>query len=120
MLKNKLSKRLNNLLVIHDDNVEHVRLSLLFENNGFPVTASKQGLTPDSFDNFGAIAHIGRSKPLLDKRLAEQLEKIRDEEWILIAGDDENDLHCTIELTQKASQELRVFVRSLWSMFSMS
>lgn len=112
--------RLNGILIVRDANVNAEGVSRLFENNGFPVTVTCDELMPGDVDRYGAIAHVAISEDLLDQRLGERLEKIQDEEWILIAGDDENDLHCTVELTVHASESLRLFIRSLWSMFSIS
>ncbi|WP_157097541.1 hypothetical protein [Photobacterium sp. J15] len=45
------------------------------------------------------------------------MDKIKDEEWVLIAGDNEQ-LYCTAELTDLASEDLKLFIRILWARFN--
>lgn len=111
---------LESVLVICDENINPEGVSRLFENQGFPVRVSRTQVEGLDFDHYGAIVYVAWSADSLDQRLGERLEKIRDEEWILVAGSDEDDLHCTAELTAGASSRLRLFVRSLWSTFSIA
>lgn len=116
----KKKDELNNVLIIHDEGVNHQILSRLLQANGFSITSMDEGTLPDDLDKYGAIAHIGNSQDLLNKILGERLEHIKDEEWILIAAENENDLHCTLEVTRHASQKLRFFVRTVWSRCNIS
>ncbi|CAK1903830.1 hypothetical protein VCRA2121O157_250077 [Vibrio crassostreae] len=47
---------------------------------------------------FGAVVRITNSSDSLKELLGRGIESIKDEEWILVSGDDE-DLHCTVQLT---------------------
>jgi hypothetical protein len=112
------STGLSNALIICDKDVDHAILSTLLENNDFPVSTTQLMLTQSDVDNYGVIIHIGYSQDLLEKRLGDKLNEIKDEEWIFMAGGENRDLHCTVEVTKKASNRLRKFIRLLWSKFS--
>ncbi len=59
--------------------------------------------------------HLTHSSDSLASLLGDRLALVKDEEWVLIAGNE--DLHCTVELTVLASEELKLFVRTLWARF---
>ena len=113
--------RKSNVLVICDTPVAHEAISGLFVGAGFPVTFLHEAdVFTAELENYGAIVHVAHSNSLLSERLGARLGQIQDEEWVLIAGDDEEDVHCTVELTTFASATLRSFIQALWSRFNLS
>ncbi len=92
----------------------------LFEVRGFVVECVHGQLSDVDVTRFGAVVHLARTAQQLKTRLGEALASIREEEWILVAGDGEDDFHCTVQLTRGASAALRAFVRSLWAQFNVA
>tara|TARA_R110002072_G_scaffold2252_2_gene18568 strand:+ start:27960 stop:28280 length:321 start_codon:yes stop_codon:yes gene_type:complete len=106
--------------MICDKAVSHEAISRYFSNVGYPVTVCHVPASDIDLQNYGAIVHVARSNILLTERLGDRLNQIKDEEWVLMSGEDEGDLHCTVELTPNASGTLRAFIRTLWSMFNIA
>ena len=107
---------LNNVLVICKKGISHEGFIRLFDNLGFSVDVHCGDLQDIDFLQYGAIVHLAHSSDTLTSLLDDKLASVKDEEWILIAGDNE-DLHCTVELTILASEELKLFIRTLWARF---
>lgn len=114
----KKINQVDDVLIIHNKEVDHQVLSRLLKSNGFPVTVSSKPISSHELENYGAVAHIGYSRDKLGDRLEERISKIKYEEWVLITGHDEHDLHCAVELTVHASSQLKSFIRMLWSKYS--
>lgn len=114
------SKQKREILVICDEDVTHDLITHRFMGADYPVTFL-HGDSPDiDLAQYGAIVHIAHSNHSLNERLGDRIEKIKDQEWILIAGDNDDDLHCTVELTIYAPASLRAFVQVLWSTFNIT
>ncbi|MDX1304399.1 hypothetical protein [Photobacterium sp.] len=110
---------LDSVLVISEEGVDHEGLTRLFNSHDFPVDIRWSNLQSIDLVQYGAIVHLTRSSKSLAALLGDRLLSIKEEEWLLIAGDDE-DLHCTVELTTLASDKLRLFVRMLWARFNIA
>ncbi len=110
-----LSSGRNHVLVLRWDASNVDSFVSLFEKQGFTVH-SCVGRFDDSIpDHVGAVVHLARSADALATHLGDELQRIDAEEWLLVAGDGEDDFHCTVQLTGRASMELRNFVRWLWA-----
>ncbi len=118
-LKSKVMEKqlTDRVLVVCDGDVDPDGLIRFFKMMAFPVSVNDVAVVADDVDEYGAIVHLGHSEEQLEKRLGDRFKQIADEEWLLIAGEDEKDLHCTVEITRFASNSLRLFVRTLWARF---
>jgi hypothetical protein len=91
----------------------------LFEKKGFTVINNICSLEDIDTHSFGAIVHLARSADALEAHLGEEIEGVDTEEWFLIGNDEgADDYHCTVQLTERASPELRAYIRQLWSVCS--
>lgn len=93
----------------------------LFDANGFTVRCHTGELSGVDLAGYGAVVHLAQSADALNDILGDELDNVRDEEWILIeGGTGDEDQHCTVQLTRQASHALRAFVRALWAQFSIT
>ena len=110
---------LNSVLFICEKHTKYEGITRLFDSNDFAVDVRFSNLQDVDVPKYGAIIHVTNSSKSLPALLGDRLASIKDEEWILIANDDE-DLHCTAELTVLASKELKLFIRTLWATFNVT
>lgn len=113
------NKLLNNVLLICKTSTSTEGFARLFDSYNFSVDIRHDNLKDIDFGQYGAVVHITNSSDSLTELLGRRIESIKDEEWILISGDDE-DLHCIVQLTVLASEELKLYVRTLWVKFNIT
>lgn len=113
------NETLDNVLVICEEGVSYEGFTHLFDSLDFSVDVCNGDLQDIDVSLYGAVVHLTHSADALVSLLDDRLASIKDEEWVLIAGDSE-DLHCTVELTVIASGELKLFIRTLWARFNIS
>lgn len=115
------AKNIDRVLLLCEYPEEAAGLARLFESSGFAVHCHKGPLGGIDLAEYGAVVHMAHSPRALQEILGDELERIRDEEWVLIEGDEgEADYHCTVQLTKQASHKLRTFVRMLWAQFNIT
>ncbi|MDV5169787.1 hypothetical protein [Photobacterium rosenbergii] len=114
-----ISKSLNNVLLICETSTNVEGFIRLFNSCDFYVDVRHDNLQDVDFGQYGAVAHITNSSDSLTALLGHRLESVKDEEWILISGDND-DLHCTVQVTALASEELRLYIRTLWAKFNIA
>lgn len=108
------------VLVLRWDNSRIDEFLRFLEEHGFEVHCA---IGPDQISDrskYGAIIHLARSDNDLRIHLGSEFDAIANEEWVLLAGDGEQDFHCTFQITQQASDELRAFVHWLWAIGSVA
>jgi len=106
------------LIVVWDD-TDPGQMVSLFEKNDY-IVVTIDGRTMTTFDDYGAVLHIARKPEVLQRHIGhEKIYKSQDE-WVLIARDDIDNIHCLVRLTEKATPDLKYFVRSLWAMCNVS
>ncbi|WP_017219724.1 hypothetical protein [Moritella dasanensis] len=110
---------LNNILVIGEKGISNEGFVRLFDSCEFSVSVNHGDLQDIDLLNYGAIVHLTRSSDSSALLLDDRLTSVKDEEWILIEGDDE-DLHCTVKITVLASVKLKLFIRTLWARFNIT
>ncbi|MDG3085521.1 hypothetical protein P7F88_05160 [Vibrio hannami] len=113
------TKSLNNVLLICKASTNIEGFTRLFDSYDFSVEIRHDNFQDIDFSQYGAIVHITNSFESLTAMLGPRIESIKDEEWILISGDD-NDLHCTAQLTIQASEDLKLYIRTLWAKFNIT
>lgn len=91
-----------------------------FASAGFDVECVIGKLTDFDPKDYGAIIHLARSEEDLLQHLGPHRANIAADEWLLVQGGDEDDFHCTVQLTESASTELRAFIRFLWARANMT
>lgn len=109
------------VLIVQWDDVDVRRIATLFSKNGSvltvkPIEWGGIGNHLSELRGFGAIVHAARSEEVLMESLGSDFRYYTDDEWALIARDDIDNIHCLVRLTQHASTELRVYVKTLWAM----
>lgn len=112
-------KSLNNVLLICEASTNTEGFTRLLDSYDFSVEIRHDNLQDIDFSQYGAIVHITNSSESLTALVGRRIESIKDEEWILISGDD-NDLHCTVQLTVLASEDLKLYIRTLWAKFNIT
>lgn len=119
-MNHQIPARQNNVLLLCENSIEHEPISRLFVTSGFPITVANNPDALEELSQFGAIVHVSNSSRSLKDWLGERLEHVREQEWVLIEGDDESDTHCTVELTVNSTDKLKKFVQTLWGRFNIA
>ena len=107
------------ILIVCDDSSRINAFASLFRSVGFLVERRSELPSASHKQEFGAIVHLAHTYDELCRLLEESSTSVPIEEWVFIEGED-GDFHCTIQLTSGASFGLESFVRSLWSIFTIT